>query len=296
MKVLSLFDGMSCGYLALKKSGFKVDAYLASEITEHAIKTSTANNPDIIHVGDVTKLSADEVERKAGGNIDLIIGGSPCQDLSGIGSRQGLEGHKSRLFFEYFRLVDELKTRNPKLKFLLENVVPRNKIWEDEISNTLGCEPVLINSSVLMPYSRPRMYWANFEITQPTPIQTTFADYIDFTSTENTLGEGWHKWWEKNKEFQIKKQYSRVVHPGDQGICMTARQYASWNGNFIPTPEGKFRKPTKRELALLVGAPVNYFDCVTQRQAEEMTGNGWTIPVITHIFNCLNNVSLSAAA
>ena len=292
MNVLSLFDGMGCGYLALKKAGVPVTKYLASEINQYAIKATKTNNPDIIHLGDVTKLTAESVELAAGGKIDLIIGGSPCQNLSGLGDNEGLEGNKSALFFEYFRLVREL---NPAF-FLLENVVPRKNIWREQITDKLGVTPVLINSKDVMPYSRPRMYWANFHIPEIARVVSSLGDYIDFSSTENTLGDGWHKWWQKNQEFQISKQYSRIAEPGSQGICMTARQYASWNGNFIPTPEGKYRKPTKKELALLVGAPVNYFDCVTQRQAEEMTGNGWTIPVLVHIFRQLLNLQINQAA
>lgn len=284
MRVLSLFDGMSCGQIALKKAGFQVTSYVASEIATHAIKCTGRNFPETIQAGDVTNLTGDRVRELAGGEIDLVLAGSPCQNLSGLNtvSLNGLEGKKSRLFFEFFRLLEELDYPD----FLLENVKPKKPEWATTTNEKLGVESVMINSADLMPYSRPRCYWASFDIEQPQAVNTSFADFIDFTSTENTLADNWHEWWERNKEFQLKKQYSRIVHPDDKGVCMTARQYASWNGNFIPTPAGKLRKPTKKELALLVGAPVNYFDCVTQRQAEEMTGNGWTIPVITHIFNC----------
>lgn len=290
MRVVSLFDGMCCGRLSLEKSGIPVTAYLASEINKHAIHCSSTNFPDTVHLGDVTKLTGGIVRQKAKGPIDLLIGGSPCQDLSGLGSGEGLEGNKSGLFYNYFGLHQEL----PEADFLLENVVPKKDKWAHAISKELGVEPVLINSSEVMPYSRPRLYWANFDIKPITPVKRSFADFIDFTSTENTLSDGWHEWWARNEEKQLKKQYSRIVHRDDQGICMTARQYASWNGNFIPTPDGRYRKPTRKELALLVGAPVNYFDCVSQRQAEEMTGNGWTIPVITHILNCWHEQKLKA--
>ena len=98
------------------------------------------------------------------------------------------------------------------------------------------------------------------------------------------MGEGWHKWWEKNKEFQLKKSYSALAQPGGKGITMTTRQYASWNGNFIEVSPGVIRKPTKEELAKLCGLPSNYFKSVSQRQAEVLSGNGWDCNVTSHIF------------
>ncbi len=166
---------------------------------------------------------------------------------------------------------------------MLENVKMKKEHLA-VITEKLGVEPVFINSGDYSPCERPRYYWFNWAFNRPEPTPRTFGEVVDYASESNLMSDGWHTWWEKNSEFQLRKKYSKVVGPMDQGITMTTRQYASWNGNFIPVISGGYRKPTKEELAVLVGAPKNYFDSVNQRGAEEMTGNGWTVDVIAHIF------------
>ena len=138
MKVLSLFDGISCGMVALERAGVTVDRYVAYEIDENAINVSKINYPQIEHRGDVT--IADFTQYKG---FDLLIGGSPCQDLCGMGSREGLAGEKSKLFFEFVRALKEVQPRY----FLLENNASMSKENRDIMSSYMGCEPVLINSA-----------------------------------------------------------------------------------------------------------------------------------------------------
>ena len=280
MNILSLFDGMSCGRIALDKAGVNVSKYYASEIDKAAIKVAATNYPNTVHVGAVENWKEWDINWS---KIDLLIGGSPCQGFSFAGKQLAFDDPRSALFFVYIDILAHIREKNPNMKFMLENVKMQKKHL-DIISENLGVEPMFINSCLVSACERPRYYWFNFSVEPITPVNTVFGDVIDYSLTDNTMSDGWHKWWEKNKDFQIKKKYSRTVWPGQKGITMTARQYASWNGNFVGTPEGKFRKPTKQELALLVGANENYFDSVSQRQAEMLSGNGWTIDVISHIF------------
>lgn len=281
INVLSLFDGMSCGQIAMRNAAIKVGKYYASEIDKHAIVVTQANYPKTIQLGDVTKWREWDIDWSS---INLLIGGSPCQGFSSAGKRLAFDDPRSALFFTYVDVLNHIRSANPSVKFLLENVRMKTDHM-DVISRHLGVDPIFIDSGDISPCTRPRFYWFNWKVSQPKKTNVCFSDVIDYSSTENTMSNAWHKWWEKNKDFQIKKSYSKIVHPGQQGITMTARQYASWNGNFIPTPDGKLRKPTKSELAKLVGAPKDYFSSVSQRQAELMTGNGWTVGVIAHIFS-----------
>ena len=153
MKVLSLFDGISCGYLALKKAGIKIEKYYASEIDKNAIKIALKNHPDIIQLGDVRGIKGSNLEK-----IDLLIGGSPCQSFSNAGDRTGFDG-KSSLFFEFLRIKKET---NPRY-FLLENVKMK-KEWRDIITKSIGVEPIEINSALVSAQQRIRLYWTNIPL------------------------------------------------------------------------------------------------------------------------------------
>lgn len=151
MNVLSLFDGMSCGRVALERCGFKINKYYASEIDKYAIAVAANNYLDTIHIGDVTKVRAEDLDP-----IDLVIGGSPCQGFSFAGKQLNFEDPRSKLFFEFVRLVKEC---NPKY-FFLENVVMK-KEYRDVITSYLGVEPIMLNSSLVSAQSRKRLYWTN---------------------------------------------------------------------------------------------------------------------------------------
>ncbi len=151
MNVLSLFDGMSCGQIALNRAGIRYDRYFASEIDKWAIQITQKNYPNTIQLGDVTKIVASDLPK-----IDLIMGGSPCQGFSLAGKGLNFEDPRSRLFFEFVRLVRELRPTY----FLLENVKMKRE-WRDIISNELGCEPILFNSSSVSAQNRERLYWTN---------------------------------------------------------------------------------------------------------------------------------------
>ena len=164
MIVLSLFDGMSCGRLALQKAGIPIKKYYASEIDKYAIKVAKANFSDTIHVGDVSELIwyDKHLHKHLQPDIDLLIGGSPCQGFSFSGQRLNFDDPRSKLFFEFVRLMDETKPR----WFLLENVCMK-KESKDIISRYMGVEPVMINSNLVSAQNRKRLYWTNIPFTMP---------------------------------------------------------------------------------------------------------------------------------
>ena len=166
--VLGLFDGMSCGQIALERAGFKYDNYYASEIDQYAIKVALKNYPDTIQLGDITSLKTDRLPP-----IDLLMGGSPCQSFSVAGDQTGFDG-KSGLFWEFVRVFNEVK---PKW-FLFENVKMK-KEWRDIISRELGVEPVLINSALVSAQNRQRYYWTNITDKQPKDKGIKLCDILE---------------------------------------------------------------------------------------------------------------------
>lgn len=167
MNVLSLFDGMSCGRIALERAGMPVTNYFASEIDKHAIKVSCTKWPDIVHLGDVTKVSAKDLPK-----IDMLIGGSPCQGFSFAGKGLNFNDPRSALFFEYVRILQECRENNPNVLFLLENVRMK-KEHEDVISRILEIQPININSALVSAQNRERLYWTNIAMGQ----HGLFGDY-----------------------------------------------------------------------------------------------------------------------
>lgn len=167
INVLSLFDGMSCGQIALDKLGIKVNNYFASEIDKHAIQVTKHNYPNTKHIGDVTKVKGTDLPK-----IDLLIGGSPCQGFSFAGKQLNFEDPKSKLFFEFVRLLEETK---PKY-FLLENVLMK-KEYEQIITDHLGVEPIFINSALVSAQNRKRLYWTNIpNVNEPIDKGITWGD------------------------------------------------------------------------------------------------------------------------
>ena len=172
--VISLFDGISCGRVALERAGIPIKSYYASEIDKHAIKVSKDNWQDIVHIGDVTKVSFKDgvLQTETGdynvGKVDLLLAGSPCQGFSMAGKQLAFDDPRSMLYFEFERILAEIKAENSDVKFLLENVKMK-KEYKDTISSRLGVEPVAINSNLVSAQNRYRLYWTNISdsIEQP---------------------------------------------------------------------------------------------------------------------------------
>jgi DNA (cytosine-5)-methyltransferase 3A len=175
MNVLSLFDGISAGQLALEKAGIKVLNYNASEIDKYAIQVTTKNFPNTIQLGDVTKWRDWNINFSS---IDLVIGGSPCQGFSFAGKQLNFQDDRSKLFFDYVDILNHIKSLNPNVKFLLENVRMKQE-YQDVISEYLGIKPIVINSSLVSAQNRVRYYWTNIEnVEQPSDLGIVLKDII----------------------------------------------------------------------------------------------------------------------
>lgn len=275
MNVLSLFDGMSCGKIALERAGISVTNYFASEIDKHAIKVSNANYPEIIQLGNVVEISQSMLPQ-----IDLLIGGSPCQSISNLGDGSGLAG-TSGLFYHYLRLKQELK---PKY-FLLENVVG-NKEAIKTISKLMEVEPILINSNLVSAQNRSRYYWTNIPTTPPVAKDIKLVDILDQVPKPSCeLSAARLRWLLSEKGQECLRKYYASLDPV-KASCLTARSDASWNCNYV-TRNGRITKLTCEEYEKLQTVPVGYTASVADAQRYKMLGNGWTVDVIAHIFQSL---------
>jgi len=272
MKVLSLFDGMSCGQIALDKLGIK-NEYFASEIDKFAIKVTQANYPNTTQLGDVTKVSKE---------CDLLLAGSPCQGFSVSGKQLNFTDPRSKLFFEFVRIKNESK---PKY-FLLENVKMK-KEWQDVISTYLGCEPIEINSSLVSGQNRRRLYWTNIPTKLPIDKNISFKDIL-----EDGVDD---------KYYVSEKQKARLDKgnlttcggicfklPGQElakSPCLMARDYKGIPGRqlFPIAIDKELRKLTPVEYERLQTVPDNYTAAVSDTQRYKMLGNGWTVEIIKHI-------------
>jgi len=279
LNVLSLFDGISCGQIALERADIKVDTYYASEIKDYAIKITKHNYPDTIQLGDVKNINIEEFPK-----IDLLIGGSPCQDISNLSQNgKGIQGDKSGLFFEYLRLLKELK---PKY-FLLENVVGK-KTSINTISKLLGVEPIKIDSRLLTAQKRQRYYWTNIPgIEQPIDKNIKLQDILETEVDEKYfLKNGRLKWvLGENGQKCIVKRYASL--DAEKANCLTVRGEPSWNCNYV-TQNGRIRKLTPIEYERLQTVPDNYTSCVTDKYRYNVLGDGWTVDVIVHILKYIN--------
>lgn len=273
MKVLSLFDGLSCGRLALERAGIEVEEYYASEIDKYASTISKKNWPDIIPIGDVTQVSyKDGVLHTQFGSyqtdIDMVIGGSPCQSFSVAGNQEGFDG-KSGLFYEWLRILREV---NPKY-FLLENVCMK-KEWENEITQEVGVAPIMINSALVSAQNRKRLYWTNIEgITQPQDKRVLLKDIL-----ENFI-------FDKEPYYIVFNSNRPKNYKSDKSMCLVTSGGSKTKGVGICDDNGMWRKLTPIECERLQTLPDNYTEGVSNSQRYKMIGNGWTVDIISWIFS-----------
>lgn len=283
MQVLSLFDGISCGRVALERIGVPVDRYVAYEIEPNAIKISRKNWPDIEHKGDVTVADFTQFE-----GIDLLMGGSPCQSLSIIQAhkRQNLNG-KSKLFFEFVRAMKEAKP----CYFLFENVASMNDESRRTISELLGCQPVFINSNSFVAQDRPRLYWTNIPIQAP-PLKECAASLKDIM--QPNVPEKYFYGFPLDGLDMSKKVCAHMVHnnlemhrrvynPDYKVGCLTA--VCGGNQQRKVYDNGRARKLTPLEYERLQGLPDNYTTGICDGQRYKAIGNGWTVDVIAWILS-----------
>jgi DNA (cytosine-5)-methyltransferase 3A len=294
--VLSLFDGMSCGQIALERAGIKVDKYFASEIKKHAIKVTQHNYLNTIQLGDVRNIKASDLPK-----IDLLIGGSPCQDFSSANKEKlGLKGTKSGLFYEYLRLLNECK---PKY-FLLENVAMDDYSYQ-AISEMLGTYPTNINSELVSAQLRQRSYWTNINpvykdlfgnkysmIPQPKNKHISFQSILQNGYTDRLKA----RCLLESESRNLGSTYSSLRRYLIQGFINiifkdkeTFEKYinmdeAEMKSKFI---DGDIRKLNQNEMELLQTVPKGYTSILKRNEAACLLGDGWTIDVIAHIFSYL---------
>lgn len=279
--VLSLFDGISCGMVALERAGIEVDKYIAYEIEHNAIETSKKNYPEIVRGGDVTK----EDFTKYKGKIDILIGGSPCQNLCSCGNRKGLEGEESRLFFDYVRALYETEAK----WFLLENNATMTKENQDIITGIMGVEPIYINSNLLTAQERKRLYWTNIpDIKQPEDKGIFLRDIVQPREEKKEYECYKRMMAKKEGTLAHKKAWSQVKTLDQKSRALTTAQNISNSGaTNIKYSDTEYYILTPLECERLQTLPDNYTEGVSNTQRYKAIGNGWTVDVIAHIFKYL---------
>lgn len=296
MNVLSLFDGMSGGQIALERAGIKVDEYYASEIKKSALNLVRNRYPETIQLGDVRQVhytgEGFELQKNSQSwielppcKIDLLIGGSPCKGISRLNkNREGLEHPESVLFWEYMRIYKQLAKYNPNLYFLLENT-PGNKAATELITKELKRLPIRFNSSLVSAQNRPRLYWTNIGVnTMPKDKRMTTNEVFDIDMPDELLCSRGRINWLNNKsgKSSVAKGYTRI-NPFPKSGCITAKGHVKWNCNYI-FRDGKYRILSIRELEMLQTLPAGYCEGLKYEDAYDLIGDGWTIDIIAHIF------------
>lgn len=275
---------MNTGRQALENVGIKVGKYYSSEIKPYAIQLTQHHFPDTIQVGDVTKWREWDIDFK---NIDLVLSGSPCQDLSAAGKRAGLNGDKSSLFFVFVDILNHIKALNPNVLFLQENVgsAPQSDIGI--MSRELGVYPVIINSQLVTAQLRNRYYWTNIKTKE-----TMFDVVTDIPQP-------------KDKGLILKDIITSGYVVRDKSLCLIQRYIPSLPkshdalqrylknrvdfGMYTVVHENELlRAFNKIEMCRLQGFPDNYCDILSTKEAGSLLGDGWTLPVIEHIFSFIN--------
>lgn len=291
MKVVSLFDGGSTGLFCFNQLGIN-PRYYSSEIDKNAIKVSESNHDGIVRLGDVTKLSykdgflISEFGKRYIGKVNFLIGGSPCQSFSQAaaisGNETGLDG-KSKLFYEYLRLLNEIREFNPDVYFLLENVKMK-KDSKIQLDNYLGVEGRYLNSELVSYQKRPRFYWTNWDWDLPEDMNIDFQDFKEFgdlseykvkrtPSREKMWGNGMGR---NNMGACANVTNSKKIY------CLTLKQDRCPNSGLIEYDDF-CRYLTRSELEQAQNLPIGYTRAVSYNQAQAVLGNGWTANAIIHI-------------
>ena len=267
MNVLSVFDGISCAYQALNRSGIRLEKYYASEIDKNAIIISQKNHPDIIQLGDIKQIDGKLLPK-----IDLLIGGSPCQDLSIANKdRKGLEGERSGLFWEYVRLLQEIK---PKW-FILENVASMSQEDKETITKALKVEPVMFNASLVSAQCRKRYFWTNIKFDLPEDRGILLKDILQNDAEVNERMNATPK--------SNNNQANRVYDINRKSICLKANGGGLGAKTGLYKIDARIRKLTPIECERLQGLPDDYTKGIAMTNRYKAIGNAFNVDVVTHI-------------
>lgn len=282
MNVVSLFNGMNTGRQALENVGIKVNKYYSSEIKPYAIELTQHHFPDTIQVGDVTKWREWDIDWKS---IDLVLSGSPCQDLSASGKRAGINGSKSSLFFTFVEILEHIKSLNQNVLFLQENVGSASKLDVGIMSRALGVYPVRINSSLVTAQLRDRYYWSNIRTKQDGMFGDSITDIPqpkdkgillkDIITSGNV---------DRNKSLCIIERYIGAVPKTEEAIQKFLINRVEFGSYTVVLENNLYRPFNKIEMCRLQGFPDDYCDILSTKKAGSLLGDGWTLPIIEHIF------------
>lgn len=283
LNILSLFDGISCAQIALERAGFKVANYFASEIEKNSIKITQHNYPNTIQLGDVTKIKAADLPQ-----IDLLVGGSPCQGFSTIGKGLNFEDSRSKLFFEYVRLLKECKPEY----FLLENVSMKQE-YQDIISSNVGVQPIKINSQLLSAQCRTRVYWTDIpNIRLPKNLNIIIEHILDHEGLFQYLSDVETR----VREYKSNYLYYDAVSPlffnqwrRAAYFCCKFPALTCGDTEKILCKDGRIRKTTILEQERLQTVPDNYTSCVCNTARHKALGNGFTVDIIAHILGYIKS-------
>lgn len=308
---------MSGGQIALDRVGVTVDNYYASEIDKYAIKVTQANYPDTVQLGCITDIRTSQLP-----HIDLLIGGSPCQGFSFAGKQKAFDDPRSALFYEYVRLLGEIRQYNPSVKFMLENVRMKKEHLA-VITLILGVEPICINSALVSAQNRVRYYWTNIEgIQQPEDRGIVLADILEagVVDRDKSFCIDANYWKGTNVEQYINKSRRQIAFTErrtEEAKRIRKEFRTKYNKDFSPrrgkelTPRDDdkmncltatysikehtlideclyYRKLTPIECERLQTVSDNYTNHVSNTQRYKMLGNGWTIDVVAHIFRSMS--------
>lgn len=272
MNVLSLFDGARIGRKSLEDAGFKIGYYGASEICKEAIKVANDNYSNCDNLGDVTRWREWSIDWAS---IELLIGGSPCQGFSICGKRLEFDDDRSALIQCYFDILKHIKSINSEVKFMLENV-SMSKECEKEISRVLGVDSMRIDSKLVSPQMRKRLYWFNWDVKQPQDTGFLLEHIIENGYVEKDKAwctlESWNRF--PTSMESAKKRYARSMMP----IVFFNKSCAFEDG---------WRELTISECELLQGLPPGYTKAILAKKAKGVLGNGWQATTVTHIFKGL---------
>ena len=287
MKVLSLFDGISCGMVALERAGIPVDAYYASEIDKNAIAISQKNYPNIIRLGDVTKWREWDIPWA---EIDLLIGGSPCQGFSTAGKQLGFNDYRSKLILCFFDIYDYCRSKNPNIAFLLENVIMSAESKHD-ISKKLNSQPIKINSGLVSAQNRERLYWSNIpNIEIPNDIGISVSEALGIPNCK--IGQ-FQPFPRNYKKMGLRRVVRMEIRSDSKSNTITTNPAANKIQYFDKSDgeklDPKYRNATARECEILQTLSLGYTDgCgFSENQRIKLIGNGWTVDVIAHILRGL---------
>lgn len=307
MIVLSLFDGIGTGRLALERAGIKIERYYASEIDEKAMQIANTNFPDIVQIGDAERVKINDLEK-----IDLLIGGSPCQGFSRNGKHKNFDDPRSGLFLVFAEILEKARQINPNIKFMLENVKMK-KEWQDTITAFIEVDPIIIDSRIHTAQARERTYWTNIDmIGQPKYEAASIRDIAEKRNTQKYIKEN-GVWFdpgisEKERSIVYKaggeiriKQATKagyiIAEDGD-GINLAFPTSKTRRGRVIkgklPTLDcscnvcylldGVIHKLTVQEAERAQNLPIGYTEGLSEQERKKAIGNGWNEKTVRHIF------------